>query len=131
MAVVAPFTFYSDSRAVMDLLSLIILASIGWWWYSATRRRDRILGLLRGWCRQRQLVLLDDTVVWRGWRRDQEDARRAVLAWHWFYGFEVSHNGVERIKGNVLMQSGEQGRVWISVEDNGQQYYEQSDTEAD
>lgn len=103
--------------------SLIFIGLAALWWYQTSRRRDQILALLRRWCGQQAYVLLDDTVIWRGWQRQAP----GVWRWYWVYEFEISRDGMQRIYGKVLLDTSTYDRAWISVGSGENQLFEAID----
>lgn len=102
------------------LNSLVVLGFIALWWHQSSRRHDLIRQRLRGWCRGRGFTLIDDTVVWRGFKRQRPGQWR----WYWAYDFEISQDGLRRIQGQVLMDTGTHQRIWLTVGEGENQLFE-------
>ena len=102
------------------LNSLIILGFAALWWHQSSRRHDLIRQRLRSWCKGRGFTLIDDTVVWRGFKRRQP----GQWLWYWVYDFEVSHDGLQRTGGQVFLETGAIERIWLSIGQGENQLYE-------
>ncbi|GAB4182207.1 MAG: hypothetical protein Tsb002_03160 [Wenzhouxiangellaceae bacterium] len=96
----------------MVLNGLIVLCLAALWWHQASLRRDRVLKLLRRWCKSQQLVLLDDTVIWRGWQRQSGQ----WLRWSPRYVFEVTTDGLSRLGGWLWLETQAPRRAWVSID---------------
>ena len=86
---------------LLDLLGLLLLASIGWLWLDSLRAREAAVAAARAACAAEFLLLLDDTVAIAriGLARDGD----GVLRMRRSYGFEYSDTGDDRSTGSIVM----------------------------
>lgn len=84
-----------------NLLAILALALLGWFWLDSLRAREIALGICRAACEARNLQLLDQTVALRrlglSWRAEGIRLRRV-------YRFDFSEEGVGRHSGYVVLR---------------------------
>ena len=85
----------------LEILSLAVLAAVGWLWLDSLKARDAAVAAARRACSSEDLQFLDDTVAIAGFAlaRDGEGA----LALRRTYAFEFSDTGDNRRRGSVVM----------------------------
>lgn len=83
-----------------NLLALLLLLLVGWFWLDALRARELALALVRRSCDRHGLQMLDQAVelsrLGLRWTRDGVRLRRV-------YRFEFSDGGVERQTGSLVL----------------------------
>lgn len=84
-----------------ELLSLLILGAIAWFWYDSAAARDGGIRAARAACAAEQLQLLDDTVAIRSLRPERNAQGQLVL--RRVYDFEFSETGDNRRRGSVVL----------------------------
>lgn len=79
---------------------LLVALSIAWIW-RGHGVREQALSLVRDYCEQQQVQLLDGNVALKGWRiiRDGKGQKRLARV----YGFEFTVTSRERLAGTVAM----------------------------
>jgi hypothetical protein len=83
-----------------DLLAILCLLLLGWFWLDSLRARELATGISRAACEQRELQFLDQTVALRHLR-----VRRTVdgLRLRRVYRFDFSEEGVGRRSGYLVL----------------------------
>jgi hypothetical protein len=83
-----------------NLLAILALALLGWFWLDSLRARELAIGICRAACEQRDLQFLDQTVALRriGVRRTAEGLR-----WRRVYRFDFSEEGLGRRNGHLTL----------------------------
>ena len=83
-----------------NLLSILALLLLGWFWLDSLRARELATGICRATCQQRGLQFLDQTVALRhlGVRRTQDGLRLRRV-----YRFDYSEEGVGRRDGYLVI----------------------------
>lgn len=83
-----------------QLLALIIVLGVGWFWLDAARAREMAVGLAQRACKERGVQLLDQAVALRRlglrWRSSGLRIRRV-------YRFEFSEEGIGRRTGYLVL----------------------------
>lgn len=83
-----------------NLLAIIFLALLGWFWLDSLRTREVALAICKRACEAEDLQLLDQTVALRrlslSWRAEGVRLRRV-------YRFEFSEEGVGRRAGYLVL----------------------------
>ncbi len=83
-----------------QLLALMLLLLLGWFWLDASRAREMAVGLAQRACQERGVQLLDQAVALRRlglrWRTQGLRIRRV-------YRFEFSTEGVRRSSGYLVL----------------------------
>lgn len=84
-----------------ELVALVAIAALAWWWYDSMRARERALVVAGAACRRDGLQFLDETVecVRARFVRDEE----GNLVLRRSYRFEFSDDGHNRRAGSVVM----------------------------
>lgn len=83
-----------------NLLAILVLLTLGWFWLDSLRARELATGICRAACKQRDLQFLDQTVSLRrlGVRRTFSGLRLRRV-----YRFEFSEEGVGRRIGYLIL----------------------------
>lgn len=83
-----------------NLLSILALLLLGWFWLDSLRARELATGICRAACEQRNLQFLDQTVALRhlGVRRTDAGLRPRRV-----YRFDFSEEGVGRRSGYLVL----------------------------
>ena len=83
-----------------NLLAILALLLLGWFWLDSLRAREIATGISRGACEQRDVQFLDQTVALRKlgvrWGSDGLRVRRV-------YRFDFSEEGVGRHTGYLIL----------------------------
>lgn len=86
---------------VFEILSLIALAALAWFWLDSLRARDSGILAVRTACAGENLQLLDDTVSIARLAPARNDQGRIVF--RRTYAFEYSDTGNNRHPGSVVL----------------------------
>ena len=86
-----------------QLLLLLIIVLLVWYWQSGMHCRDIARSVARNTCAQQSLQLLDGTVSLRDIRPFYLDNRRFGLKRT--YGFEYSEDGISRLSGCIVLMN--------------------------
>lgn len=84
-----------------DLLLVLLVGAVGWYWFSGTRVRELAIAAARRAAEQADVQLLDQTVALARVSLSR-DAQRRWRIWRQ-YRFEYSRDGVGRETGHVIM----------------------------
>lgn len=86
---------------LLDLLGLLLLASIGWLWYDSLNVRETAIAATKAACTSEDLLLLDDTVAIQrlSLGRDSD----GVMRLRRIYAFEYTNNGNDRSPGSIVL----------------------------
>lgn len=87
-----------------EILALLALATLVWWWLDSLRARERALEHCRYACERNGLQLLDETVACVSLRPERDADGRLVL--RRIYAFEFTDNGNNRRHGSIVMLAG-------------------------
>lgn len=85
----------------VEIISLIILAAIGWLWLDSLKAREVAVRCARAACAADGLLLLDDTVAIANLKPARDDDGHVKL--QRAYDFEYSDTGNNRLKGSVVL----------------------------
>ncbi len=80
-------------------LAFIVLALLGWWWYSGSVARDAAIRAARLACQHQSVQLLDETVALVQ-IRPRRDGSGRVRLWR-RYEFEFTDTGAQRRTGSL------------------------------
>jgi Protein of unknown function (DUF3301) len=87
--------------AMPEVLSILLMAALGWLWYDSMRARERAVLAGKHACERDGLQFLDDTVqIMKLWPARNRDGRMALRR---TYRFEFSDDGAQRRGGVVVM----------------------------
>lgn len=86
---------------VFELIGLMLLGAVAWFWLDSLRTRDAAVRAARAACTGEGLQLLDDTVAIATARPARDDEGRLML--RRTYGFEYSDTGDNRRRGSVTL----------------------------
>lgn len=84
-----------------ELLSLLALAALVWFWLDALRAREAGMAAARAACAAAGLQLLDDTVAASSLRLDRDEQGRLQI--RRVFAFEYSEDGMSRQSGSVTV----------------------------
>ena len=81
-------------------LTLPLLLMLAWWWRASEQKTIAVHGA-RAYCEERQLQLLDDTLVFSRYRieRNLRGKRRLCRV----YAFDYSRAGTDRQEGEIVL----------------------------
>lgn len=85
-----------------ELLGLMGLTLVGWFWLDSIRVREIGVQAARAACRREDVQLLDESVAARSVRIARDDEGRACL--QRVYEFEYSRSGNDRVRGSVTLR---------------------------
>src|ERR1700704_3777993 len=85
----------------VEIISLVILALIGWLWLESMKARQVGERCARAACAAEGLLLLDDTVAIANLKPARDDDGHVKL--QRAYDFEYSDTGNNRLKGSVVL----------------------------
>lgn len=84
-----------------NLLAILVLLLIGWFWLDSLRAREIAIGICQAACTQRELQFLDQAVALRrlgvSWRAEGVRMRRV-------YRFDFSEEGIGRRNGYIVLR---------------------------
>ena len=84
-----------------ELLTVLLIALLGWLWYDSMRARERAVQAGKQACARNGLLFLDDTVqIVKLWPARDPDGRLVLRR---TYRFEFSDDGARRRDGIVVM----------------------------
>lgn len=84
-----------------EIISLVILASLAWFWFDSFQAHDAAMKSARLACDSEHLQFLDDSVALSNLRLARNDDGQ--LALNRTYAFEFSDTGDNRRKGSVVL----------------------------
>jgi len=84
-----------------NILLLLLLGFLGWFWMDATRAKDIAREAGRSACKQAEVQFLDDTVaVKKTWLRRNKAGSIEICR---LYFFEFARTGAQRYYGRVVL----------------------------
>lgn len=86
---------------ILEVASLALLGTLGWFWLDSLRARDAAVAAARRACELEGLQFLDDTVSLAGLKLERDDDN--VVRFRRVYNFEYSDTGDNRRRGSVVM----------------------------
>lgn len=86
---------------MMEVLGLLLLVAIGWFWLDGVRARDAAVLAARRFCEPRGYQFLDDTVATTRVRPERDDD--GVLRLCRVYRFEYSDTGNNRQPASIVL----------------------------
>lgn len=92
--------------------TIALLLLYGWWY--GMGQKDRVIKFTRRYCQQLGYQLLDQTMVFRGYRFFRDDRKRQQLCR--YYGFDISTTGDDRYQGEVWVKHGAVIRVMLHTD---------------
>lgn len=107
----------SDLQLIFTLLTLGLLA---WFWVDNLRAREHALHICRRACANIDAQLLDETVALR--RLGITRGRRGGTVWRRTYNFEYSLDGVQRLRGSMVLRGCAVEAVAIQSPEGGTQF---------
>ena len=96
-------------KKMFELILLIILLFIAWFWQDTISKREIAIMLGRELAKRYQLQLLDETVACQKVRLGRDNRGQAQI--QRLYVFEVTANGAERLECNLQLL-GKQLQTW-------------------
>lgn len=97
-----------------DVILLCLLLVIGYGWWAGMGVKAHALKFTRQYCQELGYQLLDQTMVFRGFRLIQDAHQRHRLCRH--YAFDVSLDGTDRYSGEVSLSRGRVIRVLLHTD---------------
>lgn len=88
-----------------ELIALMLLCLLGWFWLDGVRTREIGMHAARAACRREGVQFLDETVSGRSLRLVRDDDGR--LCAQRVYDFEYSVSGNDRLRGSVMLRGKE------------------------
>lgn len=89
------------SMSFFELISLLLLLAIGWFWLDSIRARDIAIQAARETCDADEVQFLDETVTGQRVRLTRDDQGKLRL-WR-IYRFEFSDTGNNRRVGTIML----------------------------
>lgn len=86
---------------VLDLLFLLLLAALGWFWFDSLRALEVARNAGRRTCNNAGVQFLDDTVAGIALGLGRDEQGRSVL--RRTYRFEFSDTGDNRLEGRIIL----------------------------
>lgn len=85
----------------MEVLGLLLVVALGWFWLSGIKARDAAMIACRRACDAESLQFLDDTVSTARLRLERDDD--GALRLRRVYSFEYSDSGNNRCPGSIVL----------------------------
>ena len=85
-----------------QLVSLLLLGAVVWFWFDSLKARESGLAAARRACQREGLQFLDETVVGHGFKFARDDKGYLVLRRG--FDFEYSLSGDDRYLGAVIIE---------------------------
>lgn len=101
--------------SLQDVVLILLLPGACYWWWQSLGVKDRVMVQARRYCKQLGYQLLDQTLVFRGWRLVR-DGNRKRLCRH--YTFDISTNGKNRFSGEVSVWRKHVVRILLDTDDH-------------
>ncbi len=98
---------------MIELLPIIVLAAIAWFWWGATRAREVAVEAAITACQRRDVQFLDQTVMLQQMKLQRDERGQMHIAR--LYGFEFSCNGHQRETGYAVMLGTRLVRVHLNI----------------
>ena len=95
-----PFALYSSVMPVLEVLSILALAAIAWFWLDSLKAREAAVRAAREVCAAEGVQFLDDTVAIASLKPMRDDDGQLTL--QRAYNFEYSDTGNNRLKGSIV-----------------------------
>ena len=86
---------------IVSLLSLLLLAALGWFWFDSMRALEIARNMGKHACRDAHVQFLDDTVANIAMTLARDKSGRRML--HRTYRFEFSETGNTRLEGRLIL----------------------------
>ncbi|HEY0962533.1 MAG TPA: DUF3301 domain-containing protein [Pseudomonadales bacterium] len=86
---------------IYDVALLIPLALGIMYWWRTIRQKEIAVAAARAYCKDRNLQLLDETLVFKRFRRERDARGRRVLCR--IYEFDYSPGGIDRETGELIL----------------------------
>lgn len=98
-------------------------------WSNRAKRREYVRAVAKNYCKSHDLQFLDESVSFISWHfdRDKDNSRCFVR----IYEFICTENGIERLKGKVILQNHLVRSVYLESNGNQDGIWEKSDDRAD
>lgn len=98
---VGPHFPYTPPMDILELLSLLLLGGLAWFWLDGLKAREIGIAAARAACEEEGLQFLDETVAGRSLQLARDDDGRLRL--RRLFAFEYSDDGDNRRPGSVTM----------------------------
>lgn len=89
---------YYDIYDIMLLIPLVL--GIMYWWRTI-KQKEVAVAAARAYCKDRNLQLLDETLVFKRFRRERDAQGRRM--WCRLYEFDYSPGGIDRETGELIL----------------------------
>lgn len=86
---------------IYDVMLLIPLTLLLWYWWRSSEQKSVAVAAARAYCKERNLQLLDETLLFKRWRFTRDDYQRRRLCR--LYEFDYSRNGEDRESGEIIL----------------------------
>lgn len=101
--------------SLQDVLIVMLLAAACYWWWRSLGIKDLVMVQTRLYCKQLGYQLLDQSLVFRGWRLVRDGKRRRFCR---HYTFDISTNGENRFHGEVSVWKRNVVRILLDTDDH-------------
>lgn len=95
------------------ILGFIFLILLMYWWRIAEQKAFAVNNA-KNYCRLRKVQLLDQTLVFKKFRLEKFNGKRKLCR---VYEFDFSHNGVDRYKGEIILNGFNFIRVILAMDE--------------
>jgi hypothetical protein len=110
---------------MLEILTLIVFAACGWFWFDSMRAREAALDAGRRACHAENALFLDDTVALSRIRLTRDSNGRIQITRN--YDFEFSDTGNNRRPGSVSLSGATLVALHLAVPDVSVGQYIESD----
>jgi len=86
---------------IYDVMLLIPLTLLLVYWWRSSEQKSVAVTAARAYCKERNLQLLDETLLFKRWRLTRDDHQRRRLCR--LYEFDYSRNGEDRESGEIIL----------------------------
>lgn len=86
---------------IYDIAGLIPLVLVALYWWRASGQKSVALGAARAYCKDRNLQLLDESLVFTRYRIERDSRRQRRLCR--IYEFDYCPDGVDRETGEIIL----------------------------
>jgi hypothetical protein len=96
-----------------EVIFMMVLLAAGWFWLDSMRVRELALAVVKQFCTQQGLQLLDGAVAFASIKLERDSQGR--LAFARTYRFEFSDNGENRLSGMLTMLDKQPGPMHVEA----------------
>lgn len=86
---------------IYDVALLIPIALALMYWWRSSGQKDVAVSAARAYCKDRNLQLLDETLVFTRYRVERDSHRKRRLCR--IYAFDYCPDGVDRLSGEIIL----------------------------